>query len=131
MTATPRPPASARRVLALAILSLELVVVGLAGVTQVALGHPPAATVWTLTGGLMAVGVGAMLLLPTPAGYVLGWLLQVGIIAAGVSMDSASTWVLGLVFLLVWSLGERKGVVIDRERRHVLEQARAADTLEQ
>lgn len=127
MTGTPR---SARRLLGSVILTLELVVILLAGVTEAALGGAPA-TVWTVVGSLAALGVGALLLMPGLAGFVAGWLLQAGLIAAGMYLGLASMWVLGIVFLLVWAFGERQGVLTDRRRAGGRpEGGREADTLD-
>ena len=107
-------PRSARRQFAATILVLEAFVVGFAALVAFGLRAADPAVVWGLGGGLALSLVLAAGVLGRPGGYVVGSVLQVAVLAAGVVVPMM--WVVGGIFVLLWVVALRLGGRIDRER---------------
>jgi hypothetical protein len=107
-------PRSARRQFGATILVLEAFVVGFAALVAFGLRAADPAVIWGLSGGLALSLVLAAGVLGRPGGYVVGSVLQVAVLAAGVVVPMM--WVVGGVFVLLWIVGLRLGGRIDRER---------------
>jgi len=96
-------------VLVLEAIALALAVPVMIGVGDVAPGAALAAGL-----GLAAACVVVAGLLRRPAGYALGWALQVGAVALGVLVGAM--YGLGALFLLLWATADLLGRKIERER---------------
>lgn len=105
---------SPKRTLAATMLVLESVVVIFAGLVAKDLSGLSAGAALAVHGGIAAACLATAALLRLRAGYLLGTLLQPGVIATGV-------WVplmygLGTLFALLWLAALRVGGRIERER---------------
>jgi Sec-independent protein secretion pathway component TatC len=105
---------SARRQFAATMLVLEAFVVLFA--TLVAFGLRVAAPgqVWLVGGALALALVLAAGVLRRPGGYVVGSVLQVAVVLAGLAVTLM--YVVGGVFAVLWVVSLRLGARIDRER---------------
>jgi hypothetical protein len=115
------PPRSARRQFAATILVLEACVVVFAALVAFGLRVADPARVWLVGGALALSLVLAAGLLRRPGGYVVGSVLQVAVVAAGLAVPLM--YVVGGIFAVLWVASLRLGARIDRERA---ERARAA-----
>ena len=95
MTDQPRPPSSARRLFSMTILVSEVFVVLFAVLVVVGLRLVPAGAAWAGAAALTVLLVTAAGLLRTRAGYLLGWVAQLALLA----------------------VSQRVGGRVDRERR--------------
>ncbi len=110
---TSRPP-DARRVFAASVLAGETLVLVLAALVAVRLDLVPSAQAWGFTAALVLLGLLAIGLLRTRAGYALGWVVQIGMLAASTTVPTMI--VLAVVFLMLWVGALALGARIDRER---------------
>lgn len=113
---------SARRSMAAVMLSLQAVVLFLAGLVLIGSEGVGAGTALTIGLGFAAACVVTAGLLRFGWAYHLGWLIQVAAIAYGFVVPVM--FVLGVVFGALWAGAVFLGAKIDRERaeREVLEQ---------
>ncbi len=105
---------SARHQFAATVLVLEAFVVGFATLVAFGLRLAEPRVVWTLGGALVASLVLGAGLLRRPGGYVVGSVLQVAVVGAGVVVPMMA--VVGTIFAVLWFTGLRLGGRIDRER---------------
>ncbi len=105
---------SARRQFAATILVLEAIVVVFATLVAFGLRVAPPTTTWVLGGALTLSLVLAAGVVARPGGYVVGSVLQVAVLAAGVVVPMM--WVVGGIFAVLWVVALRLGARIDRER---------------
>ncbi len=113
-TPPPRPARPARRLFASTVLALEAFVAFFAGLVAYGLDLARPGAI-ALAAGVVALG--ALLaagLLRRPAGYLLGWAVQVWLVLAGLVLPAM--FVVGGVFAVLWVVGLRLGARIDRER---------------
>lgn len=106
---------SARRQFTATILVLEALVVGFAALVAHGLRVGEPGVVWGLAGALALSLVLAAGVVGRPGGYVVGSVLQVPILAAGLLVPMM--WVVGGIFVALWVVALRLGGRIDRERR--------------
>lgn len=116
--AAPRPPRSARRMFCATLLGLEALVVFFAALAAYGLRVVD-------TGVIVGVGLGGAALcivaagmLRSVVGYVLGTLVQVALLVAGVLLPQMRDHLLavGVVFAVLWVVCWRVGGRIDVER---------------
>ncbi|HVN10586.1 MAG TPA: DUF4233 domain-containing protein [Kineosporiaceae bacterium] len=105
---------SPRRTLAAATLSLEALVVFLAGLVAKDLSSPPAGAALGFFSALSIACLVTAGLLRTRVGYAIGWGIQAVAIASGLWVPVMSF--LGGVFALLWWVALRQGARIERER---------------
>lgn len=117
-----RPPKSARRQFAAAILVLEAFVVFFAALVMYGLDLATVAVIVGAGTSMVLLCVVAAGLLRRPLGYVLGWIVQVLLVVLGLFVPMML--ILGLVFLTIWMASMRLGGQIDVERA---ERAAAAE----
>ena len=115
MTDQPRPPSSARRLFSMTILVSEVFVVLFAVLVVVGLRLVPAGAAWAGAAALTVLLVTAAGLLRTRAGYLLGWVAQLALLAVSVTVPTML--VLTGVFVVGWVVAQRVGGRVDRERR--------------
>ncbi|NCD16325.1 MAG: DUF4233 domain-containing protein [Actinobacteria bacterium] len=115
MTDQPRPPSSARRLFSMTILVSEVFVVLFAVLVVVGLRLVPAGAAWAGAAALTVLLVTAAGLLRTRAGYLLGWVAQLALLAVSVTVPTML--VLTGVFVVMWAVAQRVGGRVDRERR--------------
>ncbi len=115
MTDQPRPPSSARRLFSMTILVSEVFVVLFAVLVVVGLRLVPAGAAWAGAAALTVLLVTAAGLLRTRAGYLLGWVAQLALLAVSVTVPTML--VLTGVFVVMWVVAQRVGGRVDRERR--------------
>jgi hypothetical protein len=102
---------SPSRVLAATVLCFEALVVFFAGLVAKDLSSASPAVALAASGGLALACLLCVGLLRTRAGYVLGSVLQVGVLAAGLWVPVM--FFLGLVFAALWAFA----LVVGRLRR--------------
>jgi hypothetical protein len=119
----PRTPRTARQDLGSIILGFELIVVFLGGLVLFGLKSLPAAI--ALGGGLaMVVAMAAtILLLRFNWAFVLGWILQLIVVAAGFLVPAF--FIVGVIFTGMWTYAMVTGAKLDRAK-----QLRAQQNLE-
>lgn len=105
---------SARRQFAATTLALEAFVAGFAALVAYGLDAARPAAVWGLGGALVLSLILAAGGLGRPGGYVVGSVLQVPVLAAGLVVPTM--WVVGGIFVVLWVTALRLGGRIDRER---------------
>ena len=104
---------SAMRQLGATILVLEAFVVGFAALVAFGLREVPTPVVWGVGGGALALMVCAGLL-RWRLGYVVGSVLQAGVLAIGFAVPMM--FLVGGIFAALWVAALRLGGRIDRER---------------
>ncbi|WP_248305450.1 DUF4233 domain-containing protein [Agromyces sp. H66] len=116
-----RPARSARQTLGTMLLGFEVIVVFLAALVIWGLAPTENSTfdlppwVALAAGGVLIVGlIGTIGLLRFSWGFVLGWVLQVLIIAAG--FLNPAMFIVGAIFGGMWWYGMIAGARIDRDR---------------
>ncbi|MDR6613108.1 DUF4233 domain-containing protein [Leifsonia sp. 1010] len=114
-TGRPRRQRSLRELLGSIVLGFELLVVFLGALVLFGLGSLPAAV--ALGGGaalivLMIVAIG---LLRNTVGIVLGWIVQVVIVAAGLLVPAF--FIVGAIFTAMWAYCMIAAARIDRNNR--------------
>ncbi|MGA8208709.1 MAG: DUF4233 domain-containing protein [Nocardioidaceae bacterium] len=105
---------STRRSLCAGMLVLQAVMLFLFGVVSIGMTTLGVGTSLAMGTGLALLCLLAAGLLRGPAGYVLGWLVQV--IAVGLGVVVASMFFLGAVFAALWTGAYVLGTKIDREK---------------
>jgi hypothetical protein len=118
---------SARRSMCAAMLTLEAVVLFLAGVVLIGVADIGAGAAIGLGAGLAAACILTAGLLGRPWAYWLGWAIQMGSVALGLVVPMM--FFLGAIFAALWAGAYFLGARVDRERaeRDVLEQRWAAE----
>lgn len=117
----PRKRRSVRVLFASSVLSLEAFVVFFATLAAYGLTDLPRAALLTAGLTLSALLLGTCGVLSRPWGAVVGWVLQLFVIATGLVIPLM--YVIGGLFALTWWYGLRTGARIDRENaRRDLEQ---------
>jgi len=96
------------------ILGLQAVVLFLTGVVSIGMTDLGAGTALGLGIGLAALCVVAAGMLRRPAGYWLGWLVQV--VAIGMGFLVPAMFFLGVVFAALWAAAYVLGGRIDEEK---------------
>jgi hypothetical protein len=119
--------ASAQRSMGAAMLTLEAIVVFLAGLVLIGAEDVGVGTAVLIGLGFAAACVLAAGMLRRRSGFYLGWAIQVAAIAFGFVVPVM--FALGAVFGALWAGAYFLGAKIDRERaeREVLEQQWAAE----
>lgn len=119
--------ASAQRSMGAAMLTLEAIVLFLAGLVLIGSEDVGVGTALAVGFGFAAACVLAAGTLRRTWGFALGWLVQVAAVAFGFVVPVM--FVLGVVFGALWAGAYFLGAKIDRERaeRQVLEQEWAAE----
>jgi hypothetical protein len=102
------------RVLCSAVLLLEAVVIGLAIPVAITVSGVPGATAGWIGGTLAVLCLVAAGLLRSRVGYLLGWLVQVGLVAAGFA--APEFWFVALLFGALWILALWLGPRAERIR---------------
>jgi len=98
-----------------ATLSIEIIVIFIAGLTAYGLELAPPTTVWVTTGVAGALCLLALGLARFPLGIGVAAVVQVALIASGIFIPTM--WFLGGVFAVIWVVGVVLGRRIDREKR--------------
>jgi Protein of unknown function (DUF4233) len=105
---------SPRRGMCAAVLSLEAITIALSTPVMIAVSDVAHRTAIVTGLGLAVVALLVAGLLRSEAGYVAGWLVQVGAIALGFLVPLM--FFLGAVFALLWGTAYFLGRRIERER---------------
>ncbi|MCX7522233.1 DUF4233 domain-containing protein [Microbacterium sp. STN6] len=107
---------SAQRSLAQIVLGFELVVVFLGALVVFGLKAAPAA--WALGGGaaLIVVMAATIGLLRYRWAYVIGWLVQLAVIAGGILVPML--YIVGVIFTAIWTWCMITGARLDRQTPH-------------
>lgn len=101
-----------------ATLSIEIIVIFIAGLTAYGLDMAPASRVWIATGVVGLLCVLALGLVRFPAGIGVAAVVQVLLVASGVFIPTM--WFLGGIFAVIWIVAVVLGNKIDREKRHYM-----------
>lgn len=101
-----------------ATLSIEIIVIFIAGLTAYALNTAPATHVWITTGVVGFLCIIALGLVRFPIGIGFAAVVQLLLVASGIFIPAM--WFLGGVFALIWLGGVALGARIDREKRHYM-----------
>ncbi|MFC7405236.1 DUF4233 domain-containing protein [Georgenia alba] len=112
----PRKPGSARAMFAVSVLASEFLVVLFATLVAHGLQLADRPLVWTAGGAVMLLCLlGCGLVRRGRAGVVVGYVVQVLLLAAGVVLPAML--VVGALFGVLWVVSLRVGARIDRERQ--------------
>ena len=113
----PKKRRSIRMMFASTILVLEAFLVLFATLAVFGLQRDELSPAIILTGGLVlsAALIGTCAILSKPAGPVIGWILQLVIIATGFLQPEM--FLVGAVFAATWWYGLKTGMRLDRENR--------------
>ncbi len=101
-----------------ATLSIEVIVIFIAGLTAHGLKTAPTAHVWVTTGVVAALCVLALGLARFPVGIGFAAVVQVLLVLAGIFIPAM--WFLGGIFAIIWIVGVVLGNKIDREKRQYM-----------
>jgi uncharacterized membrane protein YeiB len=96
------------------MLVLEAFVVLFAGLVAKDLSGVSPGTALAVCGGLALACLVVTGLLRTRIGYVVGWILQVGVLATGLLVPVM--YAIGAVFALLWAVSLYQGARIEREQ---------------
>ncbi|AEW94100.1 MULTISPECIES: DUF4233 domain-containing protein [Streptomycetaceae] len=99
------------RTLCASTLLGEAFVIGLAGLVAMNLSHFSAGTVWAVSGVAMVLCVLLCGMITRPGGVVIGWVLQIALIASGFVVPTM--YFLGAVFAALWWAAVHFGRKID------------------
>ncbi|MEU4212245.1 DUF4233 domain-containing protein [Streptomyces sp. NPDC026206] len=102
------------RTLCASTLIGEFFVIGFAGLVAMQTSDVSTGTVWAVSGTAMALSVLLCGMLARPGGVQLGWLLQIGLIAAGLVVPMM--FILGVVFAGLWWASVHFGRKVDEAR---------------
>ncbi|MBT2413130.1 DUF4233 domain-containing protein [Streptomyces sp. ISL-12] len=102
----------------------EFFVIGFAGLVAMKDPDLTMGTVWTVSGIAMFLCVVLCGVVTRPGGVVLGWVLQIALIASGVVVPMM--YVLGVVFAGLWWASVHYGKKIDEAKARFAAQADAA-----
>ncbi|QGH69920.1 DUF4233 domain-containing protein [Pseudactinotalea sp. HY158] len=105
---------SVRHLFAVATLGTQVFVFGFAGLVAYGLRLAPPEVIWPVVGFAVALCLAALALLRGLPGRILGSLVQVVSILAGLIIPMM--WILGTVFAALWILAMVLGAKIDREK---------------
>jgi hypothetical protein len=105
---------SPRRGMCAAILTLEAITLGLTTPVLITVADVSTGAALGIGLGLFAACIVAAAMLRTPAGYALGWMIQVAAVAMGVLVPMM--FFLGAVFGVLWGAADFLGRKIERER---------------
>ncbi len=105
------PPRSVKGTVASVVLALEAFVVFFATLVFFGRDYAPPGVVFGVGGGLLAVIIGTAALLRYRAGYWLGWLVQVILIASG--LLEPIMFIVGGIFAAMWVFGIVRGSSVD------------------
>ncbi|MDH6623384.1 Na+/phosphate symporter [Streptomyces sp. LBL] len=109
------------RTLCASTLIGELFVIGFAGLVAMKDPDLSTATVWTVSGIAMFLCLVLCGMVTRPGGIVLGWALQIALIASGVVVPSM--FLLGAVFAALWWASVHYGRKIDEAKTRFAAQA--------
>jgi len=98
-----------------ATLSIEIIVIFIAGLTAYGLEMAPVKHVWLTTAVVGLVCLIALALVRFPVGVGVGAVVQVLLVVSGIVLPPM--WFLGGVFAVIWVVGVVLGARIDREKR--------------
>lgn len=101
-----------------ATLSIEIIVIFIAGLTAYGLKLAEPTPVWVTTGVMVALCLLALGLMRFPIGIGVAAIVQVLLIASGLFIPTM--WFLGAVFAIIWVVAVMLGRKIDREKRHYM-----------
>jgi Protein of unknown function (DUF4233) len=110
------------RVLCSSTLIGEFFVIGFAGLVAMKDPDLSMATVWTVSGIAMLLSVLLCATVTRPGGVLLGWVLQVALIAAGFVVPTM--FILGVAFAALWWASVHFGRKIDVAKARFAAQAR-------
>jgi Protein of unknown function (DUF4233) len=102
------------RTLCASTLIGEVLVIGFAGLVAMRLSDHSAGTVWLVSGSAMALCLLLCGMVTRPGGPQLGWMLQAGLIAAGLVVPTM--FFLGALFTLLWWASIHFGRRIDEAK---------------
>ena len=100
------------RVMLMSTLIFEVIAVGLGIPVMILVSGVPATRAAALTAAVAVLALASAALLRSPAGYVLGWLTQLG--AIGLGLLTPAMFVIGALFAALWLLG----IVLGRRLEH-------------
>jgi hypothetical protein len=109
------------RTLCASTLIGEFFVIGFAGLVAMKDPDLTASTVWTVSGIAMFLCVALCGVVTRPGGVVLGWILQVALIASGFAVPTM--FFLGAVFAALWWASVHYGRKIDEAKARFAAQA--------
>jgi hypothetical protein len=101
----------------------EFFVIGFAGLVAMKDPDLSMATVWTVSGVAMFLSVLLCAMITRPGGVLLGWVLQVALIAAGFVVPTM--FILGVVFAALWWASVHFGRKIDAAKARFAAQQEA------
>ncbi|KOX53401.1 membrane protein [Streptomyces sp. NRRL F-7442] len=102
----------------------EFFVIGFAGLVAMKDPDLSMGTVWTVSGIAMFLCVALCGVITRPGGVVLGWVLQVALIASGLVVPTM--YFLGAVFAALWWASVHYGRKIDEAKARFAAQAEAS-----
>ncbi len=108
----PRPPRGLRETLGTIVLGLEIIVVFLGALVMWGLGIVPAGVAFGGGAALVVLAIAAIGTLRSTVGVVLGWIVQVAIVASGLLMPEL--YLVGALFVALWAYCMIVGGRIDR-----------------
>lgn len=113
-----KPPRSAKRMFASTVLALEAFVVLFASLAAYGLRAVEPMVILGVGLGGFALCVLAAGMLRSAVGYALGWLIQAGLIVAGILVPELRVHLLAVAvtFTVIWVVSLRVGARIDVER---------------
>ncbi|WP_369246569.1 DUF4233 domain-containing protein [Streptomyces sp. R41] len=109
------------RTLCASTLIGEFFVIGFAGLVAMKDPDLSTATVWTVSGVVMALSVLLCGMITRPGGVQLGWALQIALIASGFVVPSM--FFLGAIFAALWWASVHYGRKIDEAKARFAAQA--------
>jgi hypothetical protein len=103
------------RVLGSTVLAVEAIIVMLATLVAANSGAVASPGLAYALGGILMVALIATIgVVSRPAGIIIGWVLQIAILAFGFVVPVM--WFIGAIFLALWWLAVRNGTRVDRLR---------------
>jgi hypothetical protein len=102
----------------------EFFIIGFAGLVAMKEPDLTMGTVWTVSGVAMFLCVALCGVVTRPGGVLLGWALQIALIASGLVVPMM--FILGVVFAALWWASVHYGKKIDEARARFAAQADAA-----
>lgn len=113
------------RTLCASTLLGEFFVVGFAGLVAMKDPGLPVTTVWTVCGAAMLLSLLLCGMITRPGGVQLGWVLQLGLVAAGFAVPAM--FVLGVAFAALWWCSVHFGRKVDEAKAARAAQRTAGD----
>ncbi|MFB7506078.1 DUF4233 domain-containing protein [Streptomyces broussonetiae] len=104
----------------------EFFIIGFAGLVAMKDPSLSASTVWLVSGIAMLLCVLMCAVVTRPGGVVLGWVLQIALIASGVFVPLM--YFLGVVFAALWWASVHFGRKVDEAKARFAAQAESAST---